>query len=316
MSQTLSEYNIFLNKVVSSPDQKTIASAADDGTVRVWDRQTLECICVLGEGSSPIYDVRYSPDGKYIAEGGWDQTIRVWEWRSKSLKYSVKVPASVSCISYSPDGLRIAAGCGNSAYIICTETEQIITQFPAHKTSMLGITFSRKGEHIATCSWDTNICIWDSLTGKLIQTLIGHTDHINCVAYSPDGAHLVSAAGDGTTRVWECDTGKLRAFLRRRYEWASSASFSPDGEYIVSAGVDRVVSVWDWRREHLVTGFEFPATPLVVPDSTDVYFFHKGDHMGEIPFFSVQVVLSGWLSNSRITRLSDPRIWGKVRSFL
>src|SRR5262245_42348334 len=52
--------------VAFSPDCKTIASASQDGTVRLWQIATGKEICLTHEPGE-LWGVAYSPDGKTVA---------------------------------------------------------------------------------------------------------------------------------------------------------------------------------------------------------------------------------------------------------
>lgn len=65
---------------------------------------------------------------------------------------------------------------------------------------------------IVSGSEDCKIYIWDRASGKLVQTLEGHTNNVNAAVFSPNSTRLVSVSGmlhilynnidDHTVRVW------------------------------------------------------------------------------------------------------------------
>ena len=129
-----------------------------------------------------------------------------------------------------------------------------------HKGNVDSVAFSPDGTRLASGSADKKIILWDTKTGKALQTLEGHKKSVLSVAFSPDGARLASASADHTIILWDAKSGKALQTLEGHKDSVGSVAFSPDGARLASASVE--IILWDAKTGkalQTLEGHENPA---------------------------------------------------------
>jgi len=95
--------------------------------------------------------------------------------------------------------------------------------------------------------FDANtVRIYDTLEGKEIQTLNGHTGLIHDSGWSRDGRYLATSGYDASVRVWDVATGKEIQKFYPHAGYACSVAFSADGKTLATGGSeDGLIKLYD-----------------------------------------------------------------------
>jgi WD40 repeat protein/serine/threonine protein kinase len=94
------------------------------------------------------------------------------------------------------------------------------------------VAFSPDGATFAAAGDSGVITLRDSQTGRVLQSLRGHSQGVHGVAYSPDGRRLASAGQDRTIRVWDLETGRTVLASEPYVAEVLCVAFSPDGSQL------------------------------------------------------------------------------------
>ena len=231
-----------VNGIAFSPDGETIASASDDNTVKLWNRQG-KLLQTLPDHEDWVIGVAFSPDGETIASASADNTVKLWNRQGKLLQILTDHEDWVIGVAFSPDGETIASASADNTVKLWNRQGKLLQILTDHKSSVRGVAFSPDGETIASASDDNTVKLWNR-QGKLLQTFPDHESSVNGVAFSPDGETIASASDDNTVKLWNRQ-GKLLQTLPDHEDWVIGVAFSPDGETIASASADNTVKLWN-----------------------------------------------------------------------
>jgi WD40 repeat protein len=101
-----------------SPDGKTIASASEDNTVKLWSVNNGKELHTLEGHSDWVRGMSFSPDGQMIASASGDNSVKLWSVDGTLLKSLQGHTYFVWDVSFSPDGKTIASASADSTVIL------------------------------------------------------------------------------------------------------------------------------------------------------------------------------------------------------
>lgn len=241
-----------------------IASVSDDGTLRLWDRETAKLRKTISAHDKKAVTVAASADGRYIATGSWDRTVKVWNADTGALvRVFDRHRNNINAVQFSPSGDFVySAGYDGAIWVwpVIGDTDpRRLTEkdFPVNDMAL-----SADGKTLITGSSDGFIRLWDTASGTLQREVKGHEGSILAVAISPSGNAFASGSTDGFILIWESGDEPKQKLPVEYYRAVWSLEFSPDGSSIYAAGIDKVARGWRVSDGKPVAGETTPFQPV------------------------------------------------------
>ncbi len=168
-----------------SADSKILASASEDGTVKLWNEQG-KLLKTLNHGGA-VWGVAISPTESLIASSSRDNTLKLWNFDGQLLKTIPGQSNGLTRVAFSPDGQTIATGGIDRTVKLWSREGKLLKSLPGHRGSVISLAFTADGKSLLSGGDDALGILWDLTKINQVQELNYACDWLkDYLAYSQD----------------------------------------------------------------------------------------------------------------------------------
>uniref|UniRef100_A0A674DQM6 F-box and WD repeat domain containing 11a n=1 Tax=Salmo trutta TaxID=8032 RepID=A0A674DQM6_SALTR len=232
-------------------DDDKIISGLRDNSIKIWDKQSLECLKILTGHTGSVLCLQY--DERVIVTGSSDSTVRVWDVTSgEVLNTLIHHNEAVLHLRFC-NGLMVTCSKDRSIAVwdMASPTDISLRRvLVGHRAAVNVVDFDDK--YIVSASGDRTIKV--TSTCEFVRTLNGHKRGIACLQYRD--RLVVSGSSDNTIRkikVWDLQAAldprapASTLCLRTLVEHSGRVFRLQFDEFqIISSSHDDTILIWDF----------------------------------------------------------------------
>jgi len=264
---------VVLSTLRLANDGTTLALAASDGTIRLWDLKTRKehsRIVALKvdpkkQSFGTIAFLAFNQDGTRLASAmnavlSNSYAVQLWDVvTGKEIQTLARPQSSIAGLEFTPKGNQLICTTQQGFwYLFDAASGKQLSQNRANADSAnVAIALYRHGltpeQSANPLPLVTNL--WDLATGE--DVLSGKEPYsLRCFAFAPDDRTVLAGDRRGIIRFWNIATGKeIRRLVDPKKSDLAGFSFMQDGKLLMSWQWDRTIHLWDLGTGDLVQSF-------------------------------------------------------------
>ena len=208
-----------------------------DGIHRMWYEHTSSVNSVCS-------------NGRNVFSGNSGKMVKVWDFETGDYACMLEEhTGAVRSVCCSRNGAYLISGSDNNELIIWDLTSLEARIYKKHSGGVSAVDISPDNRLILSGSEDFTLKIWDLASGKVLQTMTGHTNPVTSVSFCPNGTNdtnvkrAVSGSSDKSLIVWNIETGERIHTLKGHTDCVTSVCVI--GNRVLSASRDRSIRIWN-----------------------------------------------------------------------
>ncbi len=203
------------------------------------------------------------------AGAAWDADALISKPRPVTLAPLPSAYQPVFAMDLSPDGRRLAVGCGNhlSVYEVGEKSLTLLGSASAHPDAIQSLAWSPDGARIATGAFRRAV-LWNAAELSAERVLRDElTDRITALRFTPGSDKLIIADGcigeRGSVHLVDVKSGARDGSWTAHADLIGDFALSPDGKTMATAGADKLVKLWELATRKEVARLEAHTTQVL-----------------------------------------------------
>lgn len=275
-----------------SPDGCFLASAAFDGTIKLWEVPSWYLLHTIDLGTAAVRNIAWAPNGHWLAMSDDEGTIHVRNVMDPSKKHSFPIHTACLALTWSQDGRTLWAG-GADGIARIWEFGSILQpkELLLHRGEICALatlsnpkTFQigmMPNPFLLSGGTDGCVSLWDIHIRQPIYRFNEPGTSICSVASHPNEPLFISGNDRGELQYWEPRfSGQTRSW-QAHFGAICHLQVAHHGEWFISGDAGNTVKMWRTTDGELIASFSTQQIPLqgiaLSPDSHWLAMIDEGN---------------------------------------
>jgi WD40 repeat protein len=238
--------------VAYHPKGKLIATGAGDGTITLWDADSLKPRTTLKGHTDRVWALSFSSTGNLLASASSDKTVKLWDLDTAKEKATLRHRHYVYAAAFLKGDKLLATGSDALRLWDVETAKETAALKPKRSNEVSLLAVSPEGKTVAFAPDGEKakppVILWDIRTRRERPGPDLKGEVASSLAFSPDGKLLAVGITDQAL-LWNIGEGKEKGVLEGHYGPPNVLTFSPDSGTLASGDYEGTIRLWDLKAQ-------------------------------------------------------------------